>query len=413
MPLEAGMSFLNVGSGTGYFNSIVSELVGDQATNHGVDIWPETVAHAEHRCRLLGKHTIEFMVGNVYQLNVNNTTRYDRIYLGACANSKSKYLYRLLEVGGILIGPFQVGHTQQLRRVVRQTETQFSVEILGSVQFASLVEPSPTLPPAPQLGRTTLVGTAIAEGISVEAVGNQCAGLPHVPFTFSLNERPWTPERCRLYPTSFRQTVSMGLLCKPRDPRLPCLPAEIWVKHIFPWCPRWWFEASRGQRPNKGDDESDDGASTRAPSSAPSSAPSPGTTPDSGPTRPPPEMAAAVGAMESALPPRALPPRTPDVLFEVFGNGQRHAIGVDEDPDDVEPDEGPRMVVPSRVLQLLAADTRRLRRNRAEMEQNEDVDVDADEEDGDASDQDDEMLNPDENELDVDDNYDASDVAML
>ena len=54
------------------------------------------------------------------------TSGYDRIYIGACANSRSKYLYRrlssvftlvcpslnlkhgrLLEVGGVLIGPFQ------------------------------------------------------------------------------------------------------------------------------------------------------------------------------------------------------------------------------------------------------------------------------------------------------------------
>ena len=29
-----------------------------------------------------------------YQLNVRETMRYDRIYLGACANPRSKYLYR-------------------------------------------------------------------------------------------------------------------------------------------------------------------------------------------------------------------------------------------------------------------------------------------------------------------------------
>jgi len=148
MPLKPGMSFLNVGSGTGYFNSIVSELIGGMATNHGIDIWPETVAHSRRRCAALGKASIEFTVGNAYQLDVGVTTRYDRIYLGACANSRSKYLYRLLEVGGVLIGPFQAGRsTQQLRRVVRQTESHFLVEVLGSVQFASLVEPAPPPPP--------------------------------------------------------------------------------------------------------------------------------------------------------------------------------------------------------------------------------------------------------------------------
>merc|ERR1719473_402932 len=70
MPLKPGMSFLNVGSGTGYFNSIVGELIGDMATNHGIDIWPETISHARERCRLRGKHNMEFTLGNVYQLDV-------------------------------------------------------------------------------------------------------------------------------------------------------------------------------------------------------------------------------------------------------------------------------------------------------------------------------------------------------
>merc|ERR1719487_1069034 len=77
MPLRPGMSFLNVGSGTGYFNSIVAELNGAMATNHGIDIWQEAVAHSANRCREIGKEFIEFTLGNVYQLNVDQTTRYD------------------------------------------------------------------------------------------------------------------------------------------------------------------------------------------------------------------------------------------------------------------------------------------------------------------------------------------------
>lgn len=51
------------------------------------------------------------------------------------------------------------------------------------------------------------------------------------------------------------------------------------------------------------------------------------------------------------------------LLFEVFGNGHRHAIGAGEDPDDMEPEVGGlRTVVPLRVLELLAADARRRRR---------------------------------------------------
>lgn len=471
MPLRPGMSFLNVGSGTGYFNSIVGELIGNQATNHGIDIWPETVAHARERCRLRGTHNLEFTVGNVYQLDVNHTMRYDRIYLGACANSRSKYLYRLLEVGGILIGPFQAGHTQQLRRVIRHTETQFNVEILGSVQFACLIEPTPTTPTTPtpeqvtaqalatgavvtpdhrasSMNRRVSVGSvASAAGSTVDADGStQSVGLPDVPFTFSLCERPWTPERCWLYPAVYKRVVSMSLRCRPRNHTTPCLPTEIWVNNIFPWCPRWWFEPPRpatpligpqasplGARPSlspvaglaaspavptltalppscksggsdgENEDLSDDGGSTHAPSSGVSSVQ---TTPESGPSAPPTRIEADEMAIAQG---EASPLDLDDVLFEVFSNGQRHAIGAGGDPDDVEPDEPLRLVVPFQVLQLLAQDNRH-RRWREAVEHHSAGDQEEEEEE-DSDDEDDEMLM--EQDYDDEGNTDAvmEDVA--
>jgi len=324
LPIRPGMSFLNVGSGTGYFNSLVSELIGPLATNHGVEIWPETVAHAERCCGAIGKHNIRFTVGNIYNLDVSTTGRYDRIYFGACANSRSKYLYRLLEVGGVLVAPFQVGHQQQLRRVFRQSERQFNVEVLGSVQFASLIEPAPDPVPTttfPGLGfsggaseegnpissssstddsdismadedsdgSTSFVGPArdstnpvvaprpteafpfsppsrrpgredprtgtppgadaaasLTDGSSpMQQLTDEGGpvGLVGVPFTFSLSEAPWCPERCWLYPASFRQVVFLGLASRPQSPSAAWLPSEVWIKHLLPWCPRWWFES--------------------------------------------------------------------------------------------------------------------------------------------------------------------------
>lgn len=472
MPLQAGMSFLNVGSGTGYFNSIVGELIGTQATNHGIDIWPETVAHAKGRCRLRGTHNIEFTVGNVYQLDVNHTMRYDRIYLGACANSRSKYLYRLLEVGGVLIGPFQAGHTQQLRRVVRHTETQFNVEVLGSVQFACLVEPPKTMPPpdlvstlatpaetalgaspgtVSAISRRESTGSVAGAGSITDADGNsQSMGLPGVPFTYSLYEWPWTPERCWLYPVAYKRIVSMSLRCRPRNHTTPCLPTEIWVRHIFPWCPRWWFELPRPATPLIGPqcsplgaraassptvcpsaspavplltalppafcksggsdgendtDLSDDGGSTRAPSSGLSSAQ---TTPESGPSAPP----SGVEADETEIGTSAEEDSAldlDDVLFEVFSNGQRHAIGADGDPDDMEQNEPFRLVVPLHVLQLLAADNRH-RRMREALENYPGGDEGDEDEDEVESEDDDDMLM--EQDYEDDDNMDA-DMAVV
>lgn len=41
------MSFLNIGSGTGYLNTIVGLLVGEYGINHGIEINKDVIAHAE------------------------------------------------------------------------------------------------------------------------------------------------------------------------------------------------------------------------------------------------------------------------------------------------------------------------------------------------------------------------------
>lgn len=256
-PMALGMSFLAVGSGTGYFSSVVSELIGPLATNHGIDIWPEVLVHAAKKCKGLGKSGIQFFLGNVYELDVHKSMRYDRIYVGACANWRSKYLYRLLEVGGILVGPFQAGRHQHLRRVVRLSELEFSSEILESVCFANLVEPEPRVEAAATLGgqRKSCTGTFdVCTPQSHVSIGSPTNGrfgfecdLLSVPgaFTFSLNERPWAPERCGLYPCSFRLAVKAFTSGPLRDSHAYTLPREIWLLHIFPWCPRWWFDQRR------------------------------------------------------------------------------------------------------------------------------------------------------------------------
>eukprot|EP00927_Polykrikos_kofoidii_P057110 TRINITY_DN5121_c0_g1_i1.p1 TRINITY_DN5121_c0_g1~~TRINITY_DN5121_c0_g1_i1.p1 ORF type:complete len:624 (+),score=120.36 TRINITY_DN5121_c0_g1_i1:207-1874(+) len=464
MPLKPGMSFLNVGSGTGYFNSIVSELTGPMATNHGVDIVQDTVEHARRRCALVDKTYIDFTVGNVYKLDVDRTSRYDRIYLGACANSRSKYLYRLLEVGGILIGPFQVGHMQQLRRVVRQTETEFNVEVLGSVQFASLVEPEPApsppresptsgqlvppppappdrllsdfapppriiappAPPSPPRRWSLMQATGTRElrvgsgdvstsnGRRASVVSEEkCAGLPGVPFSFALSERPWTLERSWLYPVSFRRVVAMGMTSRPLDPGRPCIPPDLWTQHILPLCQRWWFKtiedvstpcqvAARNYCNAKvdlaGKDRShDEDASTCAPSSTQ-------TTPESlRPSVLTPEMDMPVLPLDELSPLADSDAMVEDeansgevgsegsALIEVFGNGQRHTIGAAGDPDDVMIEQThPRLAVSLRVLQLLTADTRRLRRRTwQDMEDDMEGDIQVEEDVDDATDDDD------------------------
>eukprot|EP00434_Breviolum_minutum_P019398 symbB.v1.2.017104.t1/scaffold1326.1/size125234/5 len=153
-----------------------------------------------------------------------------RFLIGACACPRAQYLYSLLEVGGILVGPFQSGHSQQLRRVIRESETHFKIEILNSVHFASLIEPSSSVD----------VGDSDeASSTPVPPPGTPVVGLPGVPFAFALRQKPWTLARNWAYPHSFRCITAIFL--RSRNSVGP-LPLELWIEHILPWCPRWWFD---------------------------------------------------------------------------------------------------------------------------------------------------------------------------
>ncbi|CAD7962031.1 unnamed protein product [Amoebophrya sp. A120] len=182
LPLKKNMNFLNIGSGTGYFNCIMANILDPEderlCLNHGIDIWSSTIQYAEQRIQkifptsccnvvaggsscvedlhagrsststtttsMLTNSKIQFFKANIFQLKTKNSpARYDRIYLGSCAPSKLKpKIYELLEVNGVLVGPFALkkGH-QMLRRVTRVSEYEWETKDIEPVQFAALLEP--------------------------------------------------------------------------------------------------------------------------------------------------------------------------------------------------------------------------------------------------------------------------------
>eukprot|EP00971_Amphidinium_carterae_P259389 5147080-Amphidinium_carterae.1 len=135
------------GSGTGYFNSIIADLTGNLAVNHGIDVWPETVAHAQERCAILDKDHIEFTTGNIYQLDVSKTIRYDRVYVVALVFCVRHALPSVIVAASATCGscrwPFGI-HSQQkqleegLRHVankgLRDRWPDSSVKALGTMR---------------------------------------------------------------------------------------------------------------------------------------------------------------------------------------------------------------------------------------------------------------------------------------
>uniref|UniRef100_A0A7S1FZ34 Protein-L-isoaspartate(D-aspartate) O-methyltransferase n=1 Tax=Corethron hystrix TaxID=216773 RepID=A0A7S1FZ34_9STRA len=117
---NSSMSFLNVGSGTGYISCIVSQILGTHSLNVGVELQEDIIRHCKssidkwYESRSKNEPgaalpNIEIIHGN--GLNIDDTkgqsiNGFDRIYVGASINSSELVnLTKLLSRGGILVGP--------------------------------------------------------------------------------------------------------------------------------------------------------------------------------------------------------------------------------------------------------------------------------------------------------------------
>eukprot|EP01034_Spumella_vulgaris_P028729 gene28729-35642_t len=172
MVLSPGLSFLNVGSGSGYLSCLVSHLIGPTGLCHGIDISAAVVEHSRLCCekwtsRLIDRlkssavanalngpnetlneqnasmirDSISFVQGNCFHIDAAQSilyAKYDRIYVGAgCPDSHKEFFYNMLTVGGILILP--VTETSRLTKVKRLSEHVFSCNVVSNVTFAPLL----------------------------------------------------------------------------------------------------------------------------------------------------------------------------------------------------------------------------------------------------------------------------------
>ena len=56
LDLKPGLSFLNVGSGTGYFSALAAQLLGPDAVHVGLERHADLVRHARERCAAAGRN---------------------------------------------------------------------------------------------------------------------------------------------------------------------------------------------------------------------------------------------------------------------------------------------------------------------------------------------------------------------
>lgn len=119
LDLRPNVTFLNVGSGTGWFNTMVAVVAGRDCINHGVEIFEDLVQHARSCYTSFCEHwrnthdpedppfpNIEYFHGNGLLIDPTLAPRYDRIYVGAaCPPSHKELFCQLLAVDGILVLP--------------------------------------------------------------------------------------------------------------------------------------------------------------------------------------------------------------------------------------------------------------------------------------------------------------------
>ncbi|XP_041329681.1 protein-L-isoaspartate O-methyltransferase domain-containing protein 1 isoform X1 [Pyrgilauda ruficollis] len=178
LKLQPGLSFLNLGSGTGYLSTMVGLILGPFGINHGIELHSDVVEYAKEKlesfikysdsfdkelpvavCELAadqqladqlrqagGEHCTArfefcepaFVVGNCLEI-ASDSHQYDRIYCGAgVQKDHENYMKILLKVGGILVMPIE----DQLTQILRTGQNTWESKNILAVSFAPLVQPN-------------------------------------------------------------------------------------------------------------------------------------------------------------------------------------------------------------------------------------------------------------------------------
>ena len=152
-------SFLQIGSGTGYLQTLASRLMGPDSICHGIESNEALVlfsrqasARYHHTTAAATKTTTgstlqntscmpEFFHGDGFLIDSVRNIKYDKIYIaGGCQVEDQEHFLKLLKPGGCMVGPFGSSFLK-LQLGVDGTLTE---DVLCGVQFKSLEKSDPT-----------------------------------------------------------------------------------------------------------------------------------------------------------------------------------------------------------------------------------------------------------------------------
>eukprot|EP01039_Chlorochromonas_danica_P007794 gene7794-8605_t len=303
LELDQGLSFLNIGSGSGYLCCLASCLLGRHAVNHGVEISAIAASHSEACVDAWMKktypldvkngsvdHGIAIVHGNCFDLDPTTCQHYDRIYVGAgCPEERKEFFFHLLADNGILVVP--INETNEMVTVRKLYGQVFTSRLISHVHFAPLlgteagqdvlevVEESPSnISSLEEIFEQERDHLVVVRSVRRRTGVNSYASSPNDSLTASTtssasssnsssrrNNRAitlpavvWAPvySRHKQFPKAFQEVVLMLLCAANRYPEVKShrdshellrgrplcslLPTPVWF-HILSYTTRDWF----------------------------------------------------------------------------------------------------------------------------------------------------------------------------
>ncbi|KAK0089358.1 hypothetical protein PV325_007703 [Microctonus aethiopoides] len=146
LSLESGLSFLNLGSGTGYLSTMAGLILNHHGTNHGIELNKDCLDYAYEKLEEFKQKSLAldefdfcepvFMHGNCLKLEPNR--QYDRVYCGAaCPESHEAFIKQFVKIGGILVMPYK----ENLLQIERIDDNLWKHKSMLPVSFAPLIIP--------------------------------------------------------------------------------------------------------------------------------------------------------------------------------------------------------------------------------------------------------------------------------
>jgi len=257
---NSALSFLNIGSGTGYISCVVAEILGPDSLNYGIELHDDVIEHCKTSIAKWRPATVQDANGGSTFRFVNATTDihiikgnglnivksmgegvvgFDRIYIGAAVDKEDlANIIELLSPGGILVGPVD----DELVKVVRD----------GVI--------------ARRLEEDMEVGDEDLSDLNEEFTSQILSGVRFAPLAMSpvintvIPSNVWRPSNQRSYPSEFKRATMQLLMCSNSDLvqpiRLPSedervnasalLPRTIWLE-ILSYTHRKWFQPEQNE----------------------------------------------------------------------------------------------------------------------------------------------------------------------